>query len=88
MGTKCTIGTHATFIPPEDHRDEKRAVLDSQAAVFKWMMDSPRDNIDREDGSGLECECQLNTSLLARLYSLKELGCTNIMALRRTLLDK
>jgi len=27
--TKCTVGAHATFIPPEDHRDEKRAVLDS-----------------------------------------------------------
>jgi len=61
MGTKCTVGTHATFIPPEDHRDKKRAVLDSQAAVLKWMIDFPRDDTDREDGSGLEFECLLNT---------------------------
>jgi len=53
MGTKCTIGTHATFIPPEDHRDEKRALLDSQAAEFKWMMDFPTDDTDREEGSSL-----------------------------------
>jgi len=60
MGTKYTIGTHDTFIPPEDHRDERRAVLDSQAAVLKWTMDFPRDGIDREDSSGLEFEWQLN----------------------------
>ena len=87
MGTKCTIGTHDTFIPQEDHRDERRAVLDSQAAVLKWTMDFPRDGIDREDNSGLEFECQLNTPTLTRLYQLKELGHTNIMASRNTLLD-
>ena len=75
-GTECTIGTHATFIPPEDHRDEKRAVLDSQATVLKWMIDFPRDNTDREDGSGLEFECKLNTPSFARLYQLKALGRT------------
>jgi len=48
----------------------------------------PREDIDREDSLGLEFECQLNTPTLARLYQLKELGHTNIMALRRTLLDK
>jgi len=88
VGTKCTVGTHATFIPPGDHRDEKRAVLDSQATVLKWTTDFPRDDTDREDGSGLEFECQLKTPSLARLYQLKALGRTNIMALRRTLLDK
>jgi len=51
-------------------------------------MDFFRDDIDREDSSGLEFECQLNTPTLARLYQLKELGRTNIMALQRTLLDK
>jgi len=61
MGTKCTIGTHATFIPRQDHRDEKRAVLDSQAAVLRWMMDFSGDDRDREDGSGLEFQFQLNT---------------------------
>jgi len=88
MGTKCTVGTHATCIPPEDHWDERRAVLDSQAAVLKWMIDFPRDGTDREDGFGLEFECQLNTPSLTRLYQLKALCRTNIMALRRTLLDK
>jgi len=88
MGTQCTIGTHATFIPPEDHRDVERAVLDSQAAVLKWMMDLPRDETDREDGSGLEFECQQNTPSLAKLHQLKESSRTNMMALRRTLLDK
>jgi hypothetical protein len=39
VGTKCTSGTHATLIPPEDHQDEKEVVLDSQAAVLKWMID-------------------------------------------------
>jgi len=63
-------------------------VLDSQAAVLKWTMGFYRDDIDREDSSGLEFECQLNTPTLARLYQLKELGRTNIMALGRTLLDK
>jgi len=76
-----TIGTHATFIPPEDHRDERNAVLDSQAAVLKWTMGFHRDETDREDSSGLEFECQLNTPTLTRLYQLKELGRTNIMAL-------
>jgi len=87
METKCTIGTPATVIPPEDHRDERRAVLDSQAAVLKWTMDIPRDEIHREDtsSSGLEFECQLHTPTLTRLYQLKELGRTNIMVLRRTL---
>jgi len=88
MGTQCTTGTHATFIPPKDQRDVERAVLHWQAAVLKWMMDFPRDETDREDGSGLEFECQLNTPSLARLHQLKELGRTNIMALRRTLLKK
>jgi len=88
MGTKCTVGTHATFIPAEDHRDEKRAVLDSHAFVLKWMIDFPRDDTDREDDLGPGIECQLNTPLLARLYQVKALGHTNIMALRRTLLDK
>jgi len=88
LGTLRTTVTHATFIPPEDHRDTEKAVLDSQAAVLKWMMDFPRDETDREDGTDLECECQLNTPSLARLYQLKKLGCTNIMALRRRLLDK
>ena len=88
VGTKCTVGTHAMFIPPEDHQDVKRAVLDSQAAVLRWMMDFSSDEIDREDGSGLEFECQLNTQSLARLYELKQFGRTNTMALRRTLLEK
>jgi len=88
VGTKCTVGTHATFIPPEDHRDEKRAVLDLQAAVLKWMIDFPRDDTDRENGSGLEFGCQLNTPSLARLYQLKALGRANAVALRRTLLNK
>jgi len=35
MGTWCTTGTHATFIPPEDHRDTEKVVLDSQADVLK-----------------------------------------------------
>jgi len=51
-------------------------------------MDFPRDEADREDGSGLTFECQLNTPSLARLHQLRKLGCTNIMALRKTLLDK
>ena len=72
---------HATFIPPEDQRDEGRAALDSQATVFKWTTDFPRDDIDREDNSGLEFECQLNTPTLTRLYKLRELGSTNTMAL-------
>jgi len=38
MVTKCTIGTHATFIPPEDHWDESRAVLESQADVLRWTI--------------------------------------------------
>ena len=65
----------------------ERAVLDSQAVVLQCTMDVPRDQTDREDGSGLEFECQLHTLSLARLHQLKELGRTNIMALRRTLLD-
>jgi len=56
-GTKCTTGMHTTFIPPEDHRDEEKAMLDSQAAVFKWTRDFPRE--DREDNAGLEFKCQL-----------------------------
>jgi len=88
MGTQCTTGTHATFIPPKDHRDVERAVLDSQAAVLKWTINFFRDETDREDGSGLEFECQLNTPSLARLHQLKEIGRTTIMALRRTLPDK
>jgi len=88
MGTLCTTGTHATFIPPEDHRDTEKVVLDSQAEVLKWTTDFPGDEIDREDGSGLEFECQLNTPSLARLHHLRKLGGTNVMALRKTLLDK
>jgi len=34
-------------------------ILDSQAEVLKWSTDFPGDEIDREDGSGLEFECQL-----------------------------
>jgi len=52
------------------------------------MIDFPRDDTDREDGSGLEFEYQLNTPSLARLYQLKALGRTNKIAQRRTLLDK
>ena len=88
MGTLCTTDTHATLIPPEDHRDTEKAVLDSQAAVLKWTMVFPRDETDRENGSGLEFESQLNTRSLARLHQLKKLGYTNIMALQKTLLDK
>jgi hypothetical protein len=88
VGTQCTIGTSATFSPPEDHRDKTRATLVSQAAVKQWTTDFPRDDIDREDNTGLEFECQLNTPTLARLHQLKELGRTNTRALRRTLLDK
>ena len=88
MVTLCTTGTHATFIPPEDHRDAEKVVLGSKADVLKWTTDFPRDEIDREDGSGLEFECQLNTPSLARLHQLRKLGGTNIMALRKTLLDK
>jgi len=68
--------------------DTEKALLDSQAAVLKWTMDFPRDEIDREDGSGLEFECQLNAPSLARLHQLKKLGCTNTMSVRRTLFDK
>jgi len=85
---KCTTGTHTTFIPPEDHRDEEKAMLDSQAAVLKWTRDFPTEDIDREDNTGLEFKCQLNTPMLTRLHRLKNLGRTNPMALRRTLLDK
>jgi hypothetical protein len=70
----CTTDTHATLISPEDHRDTEKAVLDSQADVLKWTMDFPRDETDREDGSGLEFECQLNTPSLVRLHQLKKLG--------------
>jgi len=63
-------------------------VLDSQAEVLKWTTDLSEDEIDREDGSGLEFECQLNTPSLARLHHLRKLGGTNVMALRKTLLDK
>ena len=41
--TTCTTGAHATFVPPEDHSNETRTVLNSQAAVHKWTMDFPRD---------------------------------------------
>ena len=82
MGIKCIIGTHATFIPPEDHRDERRAVLDSQAAEIMWMADFPKDDIDRKNSSGLEFECRLYTPTLTRLYRLKEMCLTNIMVLR------
>jgi len=51
MATLCTTCTRATFIPPEDHRDAEKVVLDSQADVLKWTTDFPRDEIDREDGS-------------------------------------
>jgi len=37
---------------------------------------------------GLKFECRLNTPSLVRLYQLKELVRTDIMAFRRTLLDK
>ena len=57
-------------------------------AVLEWTMNFPGDETDREDGSGLEFECQRNTPSLARLHQLKKLECTNIMALRKTLLDK
>ena len=82
--------TLATFIPPEDHRDTEKVVLDSQAdsEVLKWSTDFPGDEIDREDGSGLEFECQLNTPSLARLHHFRKLGGTNVIALRKTLLDK
>jgi len=59
-----------------------------QAEVLKWSTDFPRDDIDREDGSGLEFECQLDTPSLARLHHLKKLGGTNVMVLRKKLLDK
>jgi len=62
MGTKCTTGTHTTNILPENHWDEARAVLDSQATVLNWTTDFPTDDIDREDNSGLEFECQLTSS--------------------------
>jgi len=42
------------FIPTEDHWDMKQAVFEWQAAVLRWTMDFPRDNIDKEDGLGLE----------------------------------
>jgi len=70
MGTWCTTGTHATFIPPEDNRDTEKVILDSQAEVLKWSTDFSGDEIDREDGSGLEFECQLNTPSLARLHPM------------------
>jgi len=88
LGTRFTTGAHATFIPPEDNRGTEKAVLDSQAAVLKWTMGFPRDETDREDSSGFEFGSQLNTPSLARLHQLKKLGYTNIMALRRTWLDK
>jgi len=75
-------------IRPQDLWDDKRAVLNSQADVLHWMIDFPRDDTDREDSLGLEFECQLNTPSMARLFQLKALGCTNTVALRRTLLDK
>jgi len=88
MGTWCTTGTHATFIPPEDHRDTEKVVPDSQAEVLKWSTDFPGVEIDKEDCSGLEFECQLDTPSLARQYHFRKLGGTNVMALRKTLLDK
>jgi len=63
-------------------------VLDLQADMLKWTTEFPRDEIDREDGSGLEFECQLNTPSLARLHQLKKLGGINVMAQRKTLFDK
>jgi len=56
--------------------------------VLKWTTDFPGDEIDREDGSGLQFERQLKTPSLARLHRLRKLGGTNVMALRKTLLDK
>ena len=56
--------------------------------MLKWTTDFPRDEIHREDGSGLKFECQVNTPSLARLHQLRKLGGTSIMALRKTLLDK
>ena len=66
----------------------EKVVLGSQADVLKWTMEFPRDETDREDGLGLEFECQLDTPSLARLHQLRKLGGTNIMALRKTMLDK
>jgi len=86
--TRCTLGTHATFILPEDYHDEGRAAFDLQAALPKWTKDFPKDDVDREDNLGLKFECQLNTPTLTSLYQLRELGCINTMALRRTLLDR
>ena len=51
-------------------------------------MDFLKNDINREDNTGLEFECQLNTPTLTRLHQLKKLGRTNPMALRRTLLDE
>jgi len=45
MGTWCTTGTHATFIPPEDHRDTEKGVLESQAELRKWTTDFPRNDV-------------------------------------------
>jgi len=87
-GTQYTTGTHTTYTPPEDHRDKERLTLDSQAEVLKWTRDFPREDTDREDNTGLEFECQLNTPTLSRLHQLRSLGRTNPMALRRTMLDK
>jgi len=48
----------------------------------------PRENIDRADNTGLEFECQLSIPTPTRLYELKRLGHTNMVALRRTLLER
>jgi len=52
------------------------------------MTDLPRENIDREDNTGLEFECQLSIPTPTRLYELKRLGHINTVALRRTLLER
>jgi len=82
MGTWRTTGTHATFIPGGPPRYGKGG------AGFAGVDDGfPQNEIDREDGSGLEFECQLNTLSLARLHQLRKLG-GSVMALRKTMLDK
>ena len=84
----CVPLAHMLRLSPRRTRDTEKVILDSQAEVLKWSTDFPGDEIDREDGSGLEFECQLHTPSLARLHHLRKLGGINVMALQKTLLDK
>ena len=55
---------------------------------IKWTTDFPREDIDREDDTGLEFDCQYSIATLTRLYQLKRLGRTNTVAPRRILQER